>query len=239
MSIAIAVVSGGMDSSTLAHKVKYDVADEVHGIGFDYGQRHKKELSFALSLVDDSILASYRVVDLTNLQDLLGASVLTDLAREVPDGHYAEENMKQTVVPNRNRIMRSIAVGYAVTLEATRGVWTGVHAGDHFIYPDCRENFILLANETAIRANEGFLEVDKDVSMINAPFIKMGKHDIAGLGHQYHVDYSKTWSCYKGGDIHCGSCGTCVERKEAFRLSQTPDPTSYLDPHYEIEAYRG
>lgn len=239
MTTAVAVISGGMDSSVLGHLVKNQWAEHVHGIGFNYGQRHVKELKFANLMVEDGILDSYTVVDLSSLQTILGASVLTDHSREVPDGHYAEDNMRQTVVPNRNMIMLSVAVGYAVTLGAVRGVWTGVHAGDHFVYPDCRENFIHAASTAASFGNDGFLNVDGDVAMINAPFLNSGKHDIAQLGHYLNVDFTKTWSCYKGGEIHCGSCGTCVERKEAFRLAEVIDPTEYLDDVFEIEAYRG
>jgi 7-cyano-7-deazaguanine synthase len=163
--------------------------------------------------------------------------VLTDHDRDVPDGHYAEETMKATVVPNRNMIMLSIAVGYAVTVEAGNGVWTGVHSGDHFIYPDCRPQFIQRVNETAKVANEGFMQWLPEA--ITAPFLGSTKADICGLGAELGVDFRKTWSCYKGGVIHCGRCGTCVERKEAFRLSEVIDPTEYEDPDFAIQAYRG
>src|SRR5688572_6643523 len=128
MSKAVAIVSGGMDSVTLAHYLKDGIADEVHGLGFNYGQRHSKELSYAAQLVP-GVLTSYQVVNLSNLQELVSKSVLTDHERDVPDGHYTAESMKQTVVPNRNMIMLSIAAGYAVTLGAEQGVWTGVHGG--------------------------------------------------------------------------------------------------------------
>lgn len=233
---AVAIVSGGMDSVTLAHYVKEKV-DEVHGLGFNYGQRHKKELTFAEKLVKAGVLDSYQVVDLTNLKALLSKSVLTDHDRDVPDGHYAEETMKQTVVPNRNMIMLSIAAGFAVTIEATRGVWTGVHGGDHFIYPDCRPGFIDAANRTIKVANEGFL--DFDTGAVNAPFLMGTKGDIVLIGTELGVDYAQTWSCYKGGRIHCGRCGTCVERKEAFGEHKIVDPTKYEDEDFEIKAYRG
>lgn len=234
MSKVVAIVSGGMDSITLAHFAKKAGHDEVHGLGFNYGQRHAKELEFATKC---SALTSYRIVNLAPLNSLLSASVLTDHSREVPDGHYAADNMKQTVVPNRNMIMLSIAAGYAVTIGAN-SVWTGVHGGDHFIYPDCRASFIGLASEAIYYGNEGFNEWHPQGPII-APFVDMGKHDIAALGNELGVDYSQTWSCYKGGWHHCGRCGTCVERKEAFRLAKVVDPTVYEDPTFEIEAYRG
>jgi 7-cyano-7-deazaguanine synthase len=145
--------------------------------------------------------------------------------------------MKATVVPNRNMIMLSIAAGYAVTVGAYLGVWTGVHSGDHFIYPDCRPQFIQRVNDTVKVANEGFMDWLPEA--VTAPFLGIGKHDIARLGDELNVDYRKTWSCYKGGPIHCGRCGTCVERKEAFLLSGVIDPTEYEDPAFEIAAYRG
>jgi 7-cyano-7-deazaguanine synthase len=234
MSSAVAIVSGGMDSITLAYYMKAQGIDEVHGLGFNYGQRHKKELSFPT--LHDAI-DSFEIVDLHDVQRLISKSVLTDHTRDVPDGHYAEDTMKQTVVPNRNMIMLSIAVGYAVTLQAEEGVWTGVHAGDHFVYPDCRPGFIVSAENAAWNGNEGF--INWNGAAIKAPFVQLGKHDIAELGGKYGVAYSNTWSCYKGGEIHCGRCGTCVERKEAFRLSLVVDPTVYEDASFEIEAYRG
>lgn len=236
---AVAIISGGMDSATLAHYMKKELGIyEIHGVGFNYGQRHQKELAFALHLVEDGIITSYETVDLRILQDLLGRSVLTDHSRDVPDGHYAEDTMKQTVVPNRNMIMLSIAAGWAVTLQCAQGIWTGVHSGDHFIYPDCRPQFIQRVNDTIVVGNDGFIDWNMG-DAVHAPFLGMGKHDIAKLGSTLEVDYRKTWSCYKGESNHCGRCGTCVERKEAFVLSGVIDPTVYEDPNFEIEAFRG
>jgi 7-cyano-7-deazaguanine synthase len=234
---AVAIISGGMDSVTLAYHLRNN-GIEVHGVGFNYGQRHKKELTYAEQLAKDGIIAGYKIVDLSNVQALLGGSVLTDHERDVPDGLYSEESMKQTVVPNRNMIMLSIAAGLAITKKATHGVWTGVHAGDHFIYPDCREPFINFLNDAILAGNEGFHNF-VDGTAVHAPFIGMTKDDIASLGHDLGVDYSKTWSCYKGGEIHCGRCGTCTERKEAFRLAEVVDPTEYEDEEFEVVAYRG
>ena len=236
---AVAIVSGGMDSVTLAHYMRKDLnIFEIHAVGFNYGQRHQKELAYGSLLVDDGIVTSYTTVDLRVLQDLLGKSVLTDHSRDVPDGHYAEETMKATVVPNRNMIMLSIAAGFAVTLDCKQGVWLGVHSGDHFIYPDCRPAFVQLADATIKTANFGFIEWANGEA-VHAPFLGMGKHDICRVGFELDVDYRKTWSCYKGDSIHCGRCGTCVERKEAFKLAAVSDPTEYTDPSFEIQAYRG
>lgn len=239
MTSAVVVVSGGMDSVTLAYWVRTYIEGDVHGISFNYGQRHKKELDFAAWLAEgtDAVLSSHTIVDLSNIQALVSRSSLTNPDIEVPDGHYSEESMKATVVPNRNMIMLAIAVGYAITTQSEAGVWIGVHGGDHFIYPDCRPGFINQVNMTAYHGNEDF--IDWIGQPINAPFLNIGKHDICKLGAELGVDYTQTWSCYKGGDYHCGRCGTCVERKEAFRLSETVDPTTYDDPTFKIEAYRG
>jgi 7-cyano-7-deazaguanine synthase len=223
---AVAIVSGGMDSVTLAYKLRGDYPDEdLHLLAFDYGQRHNKELLFARGAAVD-VGASFDVIDLTGITSLLSqsGSSLVNRDVDVPDGHYAEESMKITVVPNRNMIMLSLAIGVAVS-EKADFVATGVHAGDHAIYPDCRPEFIEAMTIVAQAGNEGFAVPDFH---IEAPFLNMSKDQIASLGDQLGVDYSRTWSCYKGGEVHCGTCGTCVERREAFSLSGVVDPTIYL-----------
>jgi 7-cyano-7-deazaguanine synthase len=151
--------------------------------------------------------------------------VLTDLDTEVPEGHYADDNMKQTVVPNRNMVMLSMAAGIAISNNCT-GLVTGVHAGDHDVYPDCRPEFIEALNKTLLVANAGFVS---DGFGVHAPFMNMHKSQIVTLGAELGVPFEKTWSCYKGGDIHCGRCSTCVERIEAFQLAHVDDPTEYED----------
>ncbi len=215
----IAIVSGGMDSVTLAYKLAAE-GHNIHLLSFNYGQRHKKELDFARMAAYD-LGGLWDVVDLSNLTHLIGGSSLTsDIP--VPDGHYAEETMKITVVPNRNAIMLAIAYGVAVAEQADY-VAVGVHAGDHFIYPDCRPEFISLFEQMEDRAIEGF-----GSAKLLAPFVNISKADIVSLGTVVNVPYRKTWSCYKGGDVHCGTCGTCVERKEAFQLAGVEDPTEYI-----------
>lgn len=215
----VSIVSGGMDSVAMLYmyaKQKHD----IHVLSFDYGQRHKKELDFARS-------AAYEVgglwdkVDLSSLTHLIGGSSLTDDI-PVPDGHYAEETMKITVVPNRNAIMLAIAYGVAVAEQAD-AVSIAVHAGDHFIYPDCRPEFTNLFGQMQDKAIEGFGNVK-----LLTPFIEIPKDEIVRIGYDAGTPFHKTWSCYKGGDIHCGTCGTCVERKEAFLLAGITDPTTYL-----------
>ena len=217
----VAIVSGGMDSIALVHHL-VDQGHVVDVISFDYGQRHRKELNFAQDCAERLNLA-WHLVDLSNLTDLLATSALTNSVMEVPDGHYAEDTMRITVVPNRNAIMLNIAAGLAVSIGA-KHIATGVHAGDHYIYPDCRPQFIDATERMLKIANEGF--INPEFSML-APFVNSTKADIARLGDRLNVPWESTWSCYKGNEIHCGACGTCFERREAFAEAGINDPTNY------------
>ena len=206
---AVIVYSGGMDSSVLLAYTK-KMADEVVAVSFDYGQRHKRELEYAARFCAQ-LGVSHKVVDITNINELVQGSSLTSDDIAVPDGHYADASMKATVVPNRNMIMLSLAIGYAVSLGYDT-VATAVHAGDHAIYPDCRPEFIDAMAEAAKVANYVPIRVF-------TPFIKDTKTDIVRLGKELGVDFDLTWSCYKGVETHCGTCGTCVERLEALALA--------------------
>lgn len=215
----IAIISGGMDSVSMLYFYSRQ-GYEVHALTFNYGQRHKKEIAYAQQAAQD-IGANWDLIDLSTLTKHIGGSSLTDNI-PVPDGHYAEENMKITAVPNRNAIMLAIAYGVAVAEQAD-AVAIAVHAGDHFIYPDCRPAFTEAFKKMQDKAIEGFGNIQ-----LLTPFIKYSKSDIVKEGHTAGTPFSKTWSCYKGGDVHCGTCGTCVERKEAFELAGVQDPTIYL-----------
>jgi 7-cyano-7-deazaguanine synthase len=220
---ATLIVSGGMDSATLAYY--YDNKGfDVHLVGFNYGQRHSKEL-LSLELIAKDLGATWQIVDLSNLRDALTGSSLTSDDVEVPDGHYAEETMRATVVPNRNMIMIAIASGIAVA-NGSRLVATGVHAGDHFIYPDCRPDFIEYLDNALIEGTQGHAAFGFH---LEAPFVHISKAQIAEIGKELNVPYELTWSCYKGGDLHCARCGTCVERIEAFINAGMPDPTKYAE----------
>lgn len=243
-SKAVVVLSGGLDSSTLAHYVANEGYD-VYGISFNYGQRHTKELNSAchtMNLVrgthgrySSEHQQVHKVVSLgiAELFEGSGSSLVDDT--DVPDGHYAEETMKATVVPNRNMIMLSVAAAWTISIGA-EAVFTGVHSGDHFIYPDCREEFISDVNDAIVTGNEGFLPAARLVPYVNAPFMFKSKADIAQLAFDLNVDIARTWSCYKGGDIHCGRCGTCVERLEAIASTGNEDPTEYADTEFWKDA---
>jgi len=216
---AIAIVSGGLDSVTLAYLLA-SRGYELHIVSFDYGQRHVKELEYARHCTT-ALGASFDLVDLSGLLPLLRGSALTDDVR-VPDGHYTAPSMAATIVPNRNAIMLSIAYAAAVSSDADI-VGIGVHSGDHPIYPDCRPEFI-----NQFEKMEG-LATDKNIRLY-APFLDVPKSEIIKVGILLEVDYRYTWSCYKGGEVHCGTCGTCVERREAFILAGVKDPTTYQIP---------
>ena len=223
------ICSGGLDSVTLAYKITKSDSHELAGlISFDYGQRHKKELSFAARAAE-ILGVSHDVIDISVIGEKLGGSALTDNV-EVPDGHYAEETMKITIVPNRNAIMLAIAYGIAAANDAG-AVATAVHGGDHFIYPDCRPGFIHAFEEMQNHALEDYADIS-----LYTPFLNKTKADIAAEGAQLNVPFADTWSCYKGGTHHCGRCGTCVERREAFDLAGVDDPTVYDDPDYWVGA---
>jgi len=213
----LVVLSGGMDSTVLLTDCvqKYD---KVSAISFDYGSKHNgRELPLARA-VCKKLQVKHRVISLPFVGELFFSSLLTS-GDDVPDGAYDEPTMKSTVVPFRNGIMLSIAAGYAESIGAAVIV-LGSHAGDHFIYPDCRPEF----NETFAKAVG--IGTDGKVS-IEFPYAEMDKRDIGDLGRELDVEFCDTWTCYKGEDIHCGTCGACDERKYALRKNEGLDPTTY------------
>jgi 7-cyano-7-deazaguanine synthase len=224
MSHAITVLSGGMDSTVLAYYAR-GLYQQVDLLSVDYGQRHRTELDYAARTAAQ-LGARHDVVDLSGVRTLLSGSALTDDEVAVPHGHYAAESMSSTVVPNRNATLISVAYMAAVARGAS-AVLVGVHAGDHFVYPDCRPSFVAELDQALATGNEGFGEV-----RLLAPFVHSSKTDICRLGNALGVDWTATWSCYEGGSVHCGRCGTCVERREAFRDAGVNDPTTYADEQF-------
>ena len=215
MKDSVIIVSGGLDSITLL----YDKAETIAlAVSFDYGQNHgAKELPFAAHHCRK--LGIPHITILLSFMHRYFKSSLLDGAEAIPEGHYAEENMKSTVVPFRNGIMLAIATGIAES-HGLKRVYIANHGGDHTIYPDCRPDFIQAMDGAATAGT--FVNV-----RIEAPYTNITKADIVRRGTALGVDYSKTWSCYKGSDVHCGKCGTCVERKEAFLEAGVKDPTEY------------
>ena len=226
----IVICSGGLDSVTLAHKTAAERRLAAL-LSFDYGQRHVKEVESARACAA-RLGVPHRVVDLRGVGAALSGSALTDDVA-VPDGHYAEDTMKITIVPNRNAIMLTVAFGMAAAQKAG-AVAAAVHGGDHFIYPDCRPGFVAAFRAMQDHALDGVANVD-----LWTPYVHGSKADIVSDGARLGVPFAETWSCYKGGARHCGRCGTCVERREAFHLAGVPDPTDYDDPDYWQAAVEG
>ena len=212
----VVIYSGGMDSYTVLNKAIKQGFD-VYALSFNYGQRHVKELEVAASVCAD-LNVHHKVVDISAINQLIGGSSLTDDI-EVPEGHYEEESMKSTVVPNRNMILLSLAVGYAVSLKANK-VFYGAHSGDHAIYPDCRPEFVQKMSDVCRIAN--YEEVE-----IVCPYLNNSKIEILTDGLKMDLDYSNTWTCYNGREKACGKCGACQERLEAFSLNNASDPLPY------------
>lgn len=202
---------------TLLHDRKEEIALAVT---FDYGSNHaKREIEMA-ALNCRELGIEHIIIPLSFMHDYFKSSLLSG-AEAIPEGHYAAENMRSTVVPFRNGIMLSIAAGLAESRGLKR-VMIANHAGDHTIYPDCRAEFIRSMFLAVFNGTYNSIE-------ITAPYTNISKTDIARIGKEIGVDYSKTYSCYKGGEKHCGKCGTCVERKEALRDASIVDPTEYED----------
>ncbi len=215
MKDTVLILSGGVDSTTLLYEEQERIALAV---SFDYGSKHNaREIPFA-QLHCRKLHIPHVIIPLDFMTRYFKSSLLRG-GEDIPEGHYADENMKSTVVPFRNGIMLSIAVGIAES-NGLRCVMMANHGGDHTIYPDCTPQFVDAFNEAAQAGT--FVRVQ-----LRSPYTNITKADIARRGKTLGIDYSKTWSCYKGGDKHCGKCGTCVERREAFALAGIDDTTEY------------
>lgn len=218
MKDSVIIVSGGMDSITMLYEFKDQIA---LGVSFNYGSNHNnREIPFA-EMHCKRLGISHITIDLGFMPQYFKSSLLEG-ADAIPEGNYDEENMKSTVVPFRNGIMLSIAIGIAES-NHLKHVLMANHGGDHTIYPDCRPAFV---DAMSAAAQAGTFE---DVT-IEAPYTNITKADIARHGKQLGIDYSETWSCYKGGEVHCGQCGTCRERQEALREAGIADTTEYENP---------
>lgn len=214
---ALVILSGGLDSTTALYWAKSQY-NEIEALTFNYGSKHNDiEYSYAKKTCEKLGVKLTRI-DL----DFINKYFKSDLLKsggEIPEGYYTAENMKSTVVPFRNGIMLSVAAGFAESNDCNVLV-LGNHSGDHAIYPDCRPEFIKGIKEAVYQGTEKHIEVV-------SPFCNMSKTDIVKLGSELGVDFSLTYSCYKGGEKHCGKCGTCTERKEAFEQAGVKDPTEY------------
>lgn len=217
MRDSVIIVSGGMDSVTLLYERKEEIA---LGVTFDYGSNHNaREIPFA-RMHCERLGIRHIIIPLAFMPDYFNSSLLSG-AEAIPEGHYSDENMKSTVVPFRNGIMLAIATGIAESCGLNK-VLIANHGGDHAIYPDCRSDFIDAIDKAAECGTYANVR-------IVAPYTNITKTDIARKGAELGIDYAETWSCYKGGEKHCGHCGTCVERREAMEAAGINDTTEYSD----------
>lgn len=217
MSTKVVVIfSGGMDSFTVLNKAIRD-GHEVCALTFNYGQRHVKEVDYAKAACD-KLGIKHKIVDISAINSIISGSSLTDDI-DVPEGHYEAESMKQTVVPNRNMILLSLAIGYAISIDATK-VYYGAHSGDHAIYPDCRPEFVKKMQSVAEVCD--YQPID-----IEVPYLNNDKIEILADGLAMGLDYQLTWTCYNGREKACGRCGACQERLEAFAQNGAVDPIPY------------
>jgi 7-cyano-7-deazaguanine synthase len=214
---AVVLLSGGMDSVCALYDA-HRRQEVVACLSFRYGSKHNaREIPFAKHHAERLGLP-HLTIPLDFVAEHFTSNLLAS-GSEIPRGHYEEQSMKQTVVPFRNGIMLAIAAGLAESRGADALV-IAAHSGDHAIYPDCREEFMRAMSDSVRLGTYAEIEIAR-------PFITMTKADIARRGHELGVDFAQTWSCYVGGKIHCGECGTCVERREAFVLAGLSDPTVY------------
>lgn len=215
MKDSLIILSGGVDSVTMLHQYKERIS---LAITFDYGSNHAKKEIECAKYNCNILNINHIIIPISFIKKYFKSSLLEG-ASKIPEGHYTDDSMKSTVVPFRNGIMLSIACGIAET-NCLKYVMIANHSGDHAIYPDCRPAFIEAMNKAMVKGTYEKVE-------IFAPYTKISKSDIVKIGKEIGVDYSKTWSCYKGMEKHCGVCGTCVERKEAMKSAGIYDETEY------------
>ncbi|RUR55684.1 7-cyano-7-deazaguanine synthase QueC [Vreelandella populi] len=213
----VVIYSGGMDSYTVLHRAIREGLN-VHALSFNYGQRHARELDVATQ-VCQQLAIPHQVVDIRAIHGLIDNSALTNSDKAMPNGDYADDNLRSTVVPNRNMILLSLAIAKAVNIGAGR-VDYGAHGGDHVLYPDCRPEFVEAMNQVAGIAN--FEPVT-----LHAPYLKATKAEILRDGLSMGLDYQHTWTCYEGRELACGTCGSCRERLDAFATNNAVDPLAY------------
>lgn len=210
---AVVIFSGGVDSTTLLYMLKNNGYD-IMALTFCYGQKHDKEIEYAKKICKQLGLKQI-IIQLPALH----GSALTDYNNKIPETEYSSDSQRATVVPNRNMIFIAHAVSLAIANDASE-VYYGAHKNDEIAYPDCTMEFVEAVQSAVYAGNY-------EQVTVRAPFIEMTKDAIVRKGAQLGVPYEDTWSCYKGGALHCGVCGTCRERKKAFKLAKIKDPTKY------------
>lgn len=219
----VVCLSGGLDSTVLATYLQRSELHDLRSVSFSYGQRHERPELMAARNVAGELGIPHQVLSLNGVMNGVNAAssqlLAANEAKGVPEGHYAEDTMKATVVPGRNLLMIAAATAYAASW-GYNAVAMAAHAGDHPVYPDCRPEFLMAAGKATTLGYNVFLIF---------PFADRSKTEIVQTGNLLDAPMRLTWSCYNGGAIHCGRCGTCVERYEAFRNAKVTDPTEYAD----------
>lgn len=222
----IVVLSGGMDSTVALYLAKNSSRlSEVEAVSFNYGSKHNDEEFKRAQASCSKLDVKLTRIDLPFIDEHFNSSLLKS-GGEIPEGHYEDSTMKSTVVPFRNGIMLSIAAGFAES-KGAKMLILGNHFGDHAVYPDCRKSFID-PMKAAIECGT-YAEIE-----LYSPFCDIDKTEVCKIGASLGVDYKMTYSCYKGGEVHCGRCSTCVERIEAFREAEITDPTKYFDHDFAV-----
>ncbi len=222
MEKAIAIVSGGIDSCTLLYELQ-NQHFETHALTFVYGQKHSKEIE-AAKRITSKLKVDHKIIDISAVKGIINSSSLINdniSIPEVPETVEHYDTLQSTIVPNRNSIFLSLAIAYAVNIGANH-VYYGAHASDRGVYPDCRREFVDAFAHAERLATDNF-----DLT-VRAPFVNSTKSDIVRLGSRLGVPFGITWSCYQGGNTHCGTCSSCRERKRAFVEAGVEDPTEYL-----------
>lgn len=220
---AVVVFSGGLDSTTLLYHL-HDKGYDITCISFNYGQKHIRELEHA-KIVAKELHAKHKIIDLTFMHDFILSSSLVNNEITNPKAEYDRDNMLTTVVPNRNTMMLSLAWTIACSINA-RVLAFGPHKGDNYVYADCRPDYFSAMN-LALRL--GTIDSRNEDLELIAPFLSMTKAEIVKYGATLNVPFAMTWSCYDGEDLHCGTCGTCIQRKSAFITAGISDPTIYKE----------
>ena len=214
MKKGIIILSGGLDSTVLLHDIVAKKKYDIEAISFEYGQKHSREIECA-AWQAKKVGVPHSIIQLPFINEVFSSALLQS-GKSIPHGHYESETMKETVVPNRNMILLSIAAGVAISKKRNT-IFYGAHSGDHAIYPDCREDFVHAMQRV-------FLLCDWEKIELEVPFLHLKKDDIVKKGKELQVDFSHTWTCYTGGEMPCEKCGSCVERAEAFAKNNLFDP---------------
>jgi 7-cyano-7-deazaguanine synthase len=218
MPRSVVIYSGGLDSTTLLYHLRAE-GHEVKALSVKYGQRHMTREMAAAEAICTRLAVERRTVDLAALVDFFGGNALTNAGVPVPEGAYAQETIGQTTVPTRNMVLLSVGIAWAAALKFD-AVAFGAHGGEHTNYPDCKPPFAEAMDRAARLC-------DFEPIRVLAPFVDSVKADIVRRGAELGVPFDLTWSCYTGGEQHCGRCGTCIDRRTAFLQADVTDPTNY------------